>query len=177
MKAIINIGMPASGKDIGKQFAKENGILFFATGDVVRSVCVERDLEPDATNCTAISNELRGMGPTTLTKIVMKKVLDSGKDIAIIEGMRSIEEIELLKIELDIKVCAFVVGKDIRKKRYFSRKRADDDPNMFDARDRREVDYGVGKAIALADFYILNESTIEEASEVYAEICMGFIND
>jgi hypothetical protein len=51
----------------------------------------------------------------------------------------------------------------LRLKRIAARGRADDSVQAFDVRDQREIDYGTAVPIALADHYILNTGTMEEA--------------
>jgi dephospho-CoA kinase len=51
----------------------------------------------------------------------------------------------------------------MRLERIMSRGRSDDSPQAFDSRDQREVEYGTAVPIALADEYILNTSSMEEA--------------
>jgi dephospho-CoA kinase len=54
--------------------------------------------------------------------------------------------------------------KSIRYKRIAERKREDDalGPERFDEKDRRELGWGMGEALALADELIVNEGTLDE---------------
>lgn len=85
------------------------------------------------------------------------------------EGMRSWPEIELVRRETKCVVIAFLAPRDLRLQRIISRGRSDDSPAAFDQRDMREIEYGAAIPIALADEYILNTSTMENA--------LGRIND
>jgi dephospho-CoA kinase len=67
-------------------------------------------------------------------------------------------------------VVAFLAPKSIRKARVLSRGRPDDSAAAFDGRDRREINYGLATPIALADEYILNTGTVEEALAAFGEI-------
>ncbi len=169
-KVIVNIGMPASGKNFGRTYAAEHDIVFFSTGDVVRSICKDRGLEPNSVNCTAISQELKAIGPSELTVRVRQKALDTGAEVVILEGMRSVPEIDLLREVFDVTVIAIVVGRGERLNRLMGRGRTDDDPSKFNTRDERELDYGVGDAIALADMYLHNAGTEEEGLTRYAAL-------
>ena len=53
--------------------------------------------------------------------------------------------------------------RSLRLKRIAARGRADDSVQAFDGRDQREIDYGTAVPIALADGYILNTGTMEDA--------------
>jgi dephospho-CoA kinase len=67
-------------------------------------------------------------------------------------------------------VVAFLAPRSVRRARALSRGRPDDDAAAFDSRDRREIDYGLAIPIALADEYILNTGTAEQAGAALAEI-------
>jgi len=186
--------MPASGKNLGKDYAVQHGIPHFATGDIVRSECAARGLEPTAENTSMISMEFKHRGEDVLTRMLVERLEcgdhersdDHGRpggsrgpegDCAIVEGMRSMAEIEMLRGRFDIAVCAFVVDSGIRRKRYLGRGRREDDPAFFDERDMREIGYGVGDVIATADFYVLNNGTMEESMVRFSEIASGFFGN
>jgi dephospho-CoA kinase len=60
-------------------------------------------------------------------------------------------------------VIAFLAPRGLRKDRIVSRGRSDDSADAFDARDQREIAYGTSIPIALADEYILNTGTVQDA--------------
>jgi len=51
----------------------------------------------------------------------------------------------------------------MRRKRIIARGRSDDSADAFHERDQRELAYGTAIPIVLADEYILNTGTMEEA--------------
>jgi dephospho-CoA kinase len=53
--------------------------------------------------------------------------------------------------------------RNIRLNRVQERGRADDSVDRFNDRDWREINYGVAACIAMADEYVLNTGTIENA--------------
>jgi dephospho-CoA kinase len=163
MKIFIIVGMPASGKNIARLHAEERGIPYFATGDLVREEVRRRGLEPDAGNTASVSNELRGADGMGVTRLALATALTSGADILFMEGMRSQPEIELIRSKCQCVVIAFLAPRRLRLKRIVSRGRADDSAQAFEARDRREIEYGTAIPIALADAYVLNTGTTEEA--------------
>jgi dephospho-CoA kinase len=79
--------------------------------------------------------------------------------------MRSWPEIELIRSRIETVVIAFVAPRETRRRRVAERGRDDDSAVAFDDRDRREILYGASIPVALADHYILNTGTIEEAFE------------
>ena len=62
-------------------------------------------------------------------------------------------------------VTAFLAPRGTRRQRIVSRGRADDSPDAFDERDKREIAYGTASPIALADEYILNTGSLHDALE------------
>ena len=163
MKIFIVIGMPASGKNIARLYAEERGIPYFATGDLVREEVRRRGLEPDADTTASVSNELRGNDGLGVTRLALAASLRSGADLLFLEGMRSQPEIELIRSQCQCVVIAFLAPRGLRLRRIVSRGRADDSAQAFEARDLREIEYGTAIPIALADAYILNTGTMEEA--------------
>jgi dephospho-CoA kinase len=77
--------------------------------------------------------------------------------------MRSQPEIELIREKADCIVIAFLAPRQLRLQRIVARQRPDDSPQFFAERDLREIEYGAAVPIALADEYILNTGTLEEA--------------
>jgi len=163
MHILIIIGMPASGKNIARIYAEQKGIPYFATGDIVREAVRSRGLIPDAVNTAAVSTELRGTDGIGVTRLALQSALESGADLAFMEGMRSQPEIELIQKASSCSVIAFLAPRALRLERMISRGRTDDSADAFEARDRRELEYGTAVPIALADQYILNISLIDDA--------------
>jgi dephospho-CoA kinase len=170
MKSFIFVGMPASGKNIARQYAQSRGLPYFATGDLVRQEVSRRGLEPDAENTARISTELRGKDGQGVTRLVLSAALETGSPVVFLEGMRSWPEIELIRRQADAVVVAFLAPRHIRLQRILSRGRADDSPEHFQERDFREIDYGMAVPVAMADEYILNTGGVEEALRALNEI-------
>ena len=170
MKCFIVIGMPAAGKDIARQYARAKGYPYFATGDIVRAEATRRHVQPDAESMGRFSTELRGSDGMGVTRLALKAALDSGASVVFMEGIRSRQEVDLIRSEADTVVIAFLAPRPLRRQRVISRGRSDDSEDAFDARDQREIDYGLAVPIALADGYVLNTGTIEEAMESFGKI-------
>jgi dephospho-CoA kinase len=163
MIIFIVVGMPASGKNIARTYAEAKGIPYFATGDVVREEVKKRGLEPDAANTAAVSTTLRGEDGLGVTRHVLATALETHRDAVFMEGMRSWPEIELIRKNTTCIVIAFLAPRQVRLERIISRGRSDDSPDTFAERDMREIAYGTALPIALADAYLLNTSTMEDA--------------
>jgi dephospho-CoA kinase len=163
MKVFIVVGMPASGKNIARTYAEEQVIPYFASGDIVRGEVKKRGLTPDARNMAAVSTELRGADGLGVTRCVLAAAQESNAQTVFLEGMRSWPEIELIRKEMDCTVIAFLAPRRLRLERIISRGRSDDSPDVFEDRDLREIEYGTAIPIALADEYLVNTATMEDA--------------
>jgi len=163
MKIFIVVGMPASGKNIARMFAQDKGFPYFATGDIVRAEVKNRGLDADAINTAKVSDELRGEDGMGVTRRALATALSQKADVVFLEGMRSMPEIELVRQGASVVVVAFLAPRILRRDRVMSRGRADDSVDAFDQRDMREISYGASIPLALADEYILNTGTLEDA--------------
>jgi dephospho-CoA kinase len=163
MTIFVVVGMPASGKNIARTYADSRGIPYFATGDVVRGEVAKRGLAADAENTAIVSTELRGTDGMGVTRLALSSVLKMNEALVFMEGMRSWPEIELIRAASMCVVIAFLAPRPMRLERIISRGRQDDSVHAFDDRDMREIAYGTAVPIALADEYILNTATMDEA--------------
>jgi dephospho-CoA kinase len=163
MKIFVVLGMPASGKGIARIYAESREIPYFATGDIVRGEVKRRGLEPNGINTAAVSTDLRGTDGLGVTRCALESALATGKERVFLEGMRSLPEIDLIRRDADVTVIAIIAPKRTRLKRVIQRNRSDDSVDGFVARDCREINYGAAVPIALADAYVLNTNTMENA--------------
>lgn len=104
------------------------------------------------------------MAKLTIPKI--KELLKNHKAV-IIDGVRSLDEIQTFKDAFpDEKIIIIAVHSSPRKRfERLSRRGRSDDPKTwseFEARDWKELKFGIGSVIALADYLIVNENHIEE---------------
>jgi len=162
MKIFVIVGMPAAGKNIARTYAESKGLICYATGDIVRAEVKKRGAA-DPVSTAKISDELRGPDGMGVTRLALEKILQSGAAVGFLEGMRSWPEIELIRKQADCVVVAFLAPRKLRLERICTRGRADDSPAAFDERDQREIAYGTAIPIALADAYILNTKTMDDA--------------
>ncbi len=177
MKIFVIVGMPGSGKNIARLYAGSKSISYFATGDFVRVEVNRRGLEPNAENTGRVSSELRGQDGMGVTRLALAAAKKTGKRIVFMEGMRSWPEIELIRQEVLCVVVAFLAPSQTRLKRIISRGRSDDSPDSFEERDRREISYGTSVPIALADEYILNTGSVEDALNAMEEIVKKYSSE
>ncbi|HEY9160422.1 MAG TPA: AAA family ATPase [Desulfomonilia bacterium] len=170
MTIFIIVGMPASGKNCAKDYAKAKGYPYFATGDIVRMEVAKRAIEANAENMGSVSTEMRGADGLGVTRQALSTALNQNSPVVFLEGMRSWPEIKLIKESADACVIAFLAPRKLRLERIMSRGRSDDSAEAFDARDMREIEYGTAVPVALADAYILNTSSMDDAVNTLDEI-------
>lgn len=163
MRVFVIVGMPGAGKDIARLYAERKGIPYIATGDLVRAEAEKRGIKADGESMAQLSDELRGEDGLGVTRRAIEKALATGEEMVFLEGMRSWPEVELIRKKVNCTVIAFLAPRHLRRERIISRRRSDDSPDLFEARDLREINYGACVPIALADRYILNDSTIDYA--------------
>jgi len=99
--------------------------------------------------------------------------LKAKSDVVFLEGIRSWPEVEWIRSQADCNVIAVVAPRKARMERIKKRGREDDSAQHFDLRDQREIEYGVAICIALADAYVLNAGTIEDALTQLDRIVRG----
>ncbi len=169
MKVILITGMPASGKSIVSEILKDKGIFVIKMGDVLREAALKENV--DMKNLGKFSIEIREKyGKEIVAKLTYEKIknLRISSDIIAIEGVRSLEEYMFFKDKFkDVILLAIHSSPKTRFKRIIERGR-EDDPKNFDEfikRDLRELSYGIGNVIALADYMIINEGNIDNLKE------------
>lgn len=163
MKIFIIVGMPAAGKNIARLYAGSQDMVYYSTGDIVRAEVKMRGLEVDADTTSAVSDDLRGEDGMGVTRLALEEILKTGADVGFLEGMRSWQEIELIREKAEGVVVAILAPKSLRLERVCARGRDDDSPVNFDERDQREIGYGTAIPIVLADAYILNTASMDDA--------------
>jgi dephospho-CoA kinase len=158
--------MPASGKTVAVQIARERSIPVIRMGDAVWEETQKQGLPFNDANVGYVANSMREKyGMDIWAKRTLEKIKSKRKDIClVIDGIRNCEEIDLFKKKLGDKftVIAILASDDIRKKRVLQRKRKDDgDIRDFKERDKRERSWGLGEVINKADIKIVNEGGID----------------
>ena len=159
-------GMPGAGKSTIVSKLKEQGYETFSLGDGVRSEAKRQDLEPTGENLGKLMLELRKKnGPGAIAKLLKESIQNSTHEIIIIDGVRSIHEINVLKETGNVKLLAVNASSNIRFAFLSERKRSDDPltREKFEERDNREIGVGLQEIIQLADESIENNNvTIEQ---------------
>ncbi len=158
-------GMPGSGKSLVVVTAKESGYDAVLMGDVIREEARKRGVEPDAKNIGKIMLELRQTeGKAVIAKRCVPKIVSTAGQRVIVDGVRSLDEVdEFRKHFPKLVLMAVHASPETRFMRLYSRRRSDDadDWEVFRERDVRELDVGLGNAIAMAKYVVVNEEPVE----------------
>ena len=187
MRVLGFTGMPGSGKSEAMEVAKARGIPVVRMGDLIWEE-VDRQGKPrDAKHVGEVASAMRASHGKDVWAIrtcdrVRQIVADldakeaKGKRVddhsprsarlVLIDGIRSHEEVDtfrrLLGQEFDL--VAIHTDPEHRFDRMVKRARADDskDVAVLQARDEREMGWGIARTIALADEMLVNDGTLPQ---------------
>jgi dephospho-CoA kinase len=174
-------GMPGAGKSTIASSLKEKGFPVITMGDAVREEATRQNLEPTDYNLGSLMLKLRrDLGPGAISHLILRKVERDYNNInvIIIDGIRSMPEVEVLKSVGYVKLLAIHASTNTRFTYTKERARPDCPSSIQDfvVRDRRELTVGISEAIALADETLSNNDlTIEELKEKGFEIIQKWI--
>ena len=172
-------GMPGAGKSTIVSKLKEENYETFSLGDGVRAEAKRQNLEPTGENLGKLMLELRQKnGPGAIAELIKESIQKSNHEIIIIDGIRSIHEINVLKETGNLKLLAVEASSETRFNFLTQRKRSDDPltREKFEERDNREISVGLQEIIELADETIENNNvTIDELVHFAIEIFQNWI--
>ncbi|MHA1684597.1 MAG: AAA family ATPase [Promethearchaeota archaeon] len=179
-------GMPGAGKTVVIETLKEELEAIIVTmGDMVREQVRLEGLPLSPENLGTMAEKLREIhGPDAVAVLTMKKIKKLAKDgdLIVIDGIRSMHEVNLFRNEWNVVIIAIHAPPNIRHHRLILREREDDVPTLEHCRERdaRELGFGVGDVIALADKMILNDDdekmTIHDIQSRILEIAKRITN-
>jgi len=173
--------MPGAGKSTIVSKLKESGYETFSLGDGVRAEAKKQNLEPTGENLGKLMLDLREKnGPGAVAELLKESIQNSTHKIIIIDGVRSIHEINVFKETGNVKLLAVNASPEIRFNFLRERKRSDDPitREKFEERDNREIGVGLEKIIQLADDSIENNNvTIEQMVDAATKIFQKWIDE
>ena len=172
--------MPGSGKSTIVSALKAKGIEALNLGDGVRAEAKRRNLEPTGDNLGKLMLELRKKnGPGAVAELLTESIKNSQSKVIIVDGVRSITEIEVLRNVGSVKLLSVEATADTRYQFLSSRGRSDDPitREKFEERDNRELGIGIDESIAIADETIVNSDiTLDELTERAHKVIEKWIN-
>jgi dephospho-CoA kinase len=168
MRVIGIVGLPGSGKSEAAAVASELGIPVVTMGDVIREECRDRGRNP-ATDHGAVAKALReenGPGAIAERSLPLIESALEESDTVVVDGIRSDVEVERFEAAFGdaFRLVSIEAPLETRAERLDVRGRdASDDEGgeSLEARDQRELDFGMGEAIGRADRTIENTGSLE----------------
>ncbi|MCM2466044.1 dephospho-CoA kinase [Methanoculleus oceani] len=176
MKVIGIVGMPASGKGEVSRIARDLGIPVVIMGDAIRERVKEAGLPATDANLGAIAGKLRAdLGMDAIARITIPAIEAESAPVVMVDGIRGDYEVTTFRGHFpDFTLIGIVSSFETRYRRLASRGRSDDSLTAEElrVRDERELGWGLGRALSLADCRVTNEGTLEEfAAEIRALLC------
>jgi dephospho-CoA kinase len=172
-------GMPGAGKTTIAEALKSKGFDKTTMGDAVRAEAARRKIEPTGENLGKLMLELREKnGSGAVAELIKNDIINSKSDVVLVDGVRSLAEVEVLKKIGTVRVLAIHASGDTRFKFLTGRGRIDapSDRGDFAKRDSREIGVGMSEPIAMADETISNNNlTIEQLVNTAYDIIKGWI--
>lgn len=157
-------GLPGSGKSLVSKIAIERGAKIVSMGDIIREESKKRG---ESTKETA-QNLRAEFGQYIVSELTIKKIKKlqekEFESKIIVEGIRSPHEVNMFKENFEnFIILSIFANPTLRFERLKNRMREDDSTDYveFKARDRMELDFGIGDVISLSDKTIINETDLE----------------
>lgn len=179
-KLVCLTGMPGAGKTVVAEIARSMGLKVCSMGDIVREEVLKERKSPSWEDIKRVMFELREKeGPRAIAKRVLKFLVSDNWDVAVIEGVRSLEEIEEFKTVGKVIILAIHSSPNDRYVRLKNRAR-EGDPKSFEEmkeRDLKELSLGLGNVISLADYMIVNNGSLEDFKEKARKTLLNLVSD
>ena len=161
-KIVVGLaGMPGSGKSLVVETARLEGYGVVVMGDVIREETENRSLELNPQNIGKVMLELRkNSGASVVADKCIPKIERKRRGKVIVDGIRSLSEVDAFRKHFPkFSLVAVHSSSEARFNRLYRRRRSDDPDGweLFHERDMRELSVGLGNAIAMAEYIIVNE--------------------
>lgn len=179
VKLVAVVGMSGSGKSEAVEFLTEKGYPRVYFGGMIYKEMEKRGIvrTEDGESEKQFREEIRRTeGKDWVVRQVIAEVYDliaAGQKRIILDGVYSWTEYKILRHEFPkcMTVVAIVVDKQLRYKRAALRAERSFDATAIRERDRSEIEnLEKGGPIAAADYYVLNNGSIEEMEARLGEI-------
>jgi len=177
MTVIGTVGLPGSGKGEAAEVAREQGVPVVTMGDVIRRECRDRGLDP-AEHHGEVAVALREEhGPDAVAERslpVIRERLD-GAETVLVDGLRSDVEVERFREAFGERFVLVSIEApfELRRERLDARGRDDPDVEPLAERDERELGFGMGEAMAMADVTVENTDSLAAFRERIRDLLEG----
>ena len=175
MKVVSIVGMAGSGKSEAARLFQENGFTTVRFGDMTDEEVKKRGLELNEENERHIRELLRREhGMAAYARLNLSRIDSALKHSdVVIDGLYSWEEHTFLKTHYaeDFYVVAVWASPRTRYSRLTNRLSRKLPPEEAASRDRAEIEHiNKGGPIAMADFTVINESSLTDLKKVVKRI-------
>jgi dephospho-CoA kinase len=167
MTVIGVVGLPGSGKSEAAEVATEMGVPVVTMGDVIRAECRERGLDPATDHGTVAKAMREENGPGAIAERSLPIIDDerAGNDTVLVDGIRSDVEVEKFRDAFGESFVLLEIDApfDVRAKRLDLRGRdatVEEGGESLEDRDERELGFGMGEAMAMADVTVENTDSL-----------------
>ncbi len=171
--------MPGAGKSTIAEGLKPKGYDIINMGNAVRKEATKRNLEPTRSNLGKLMLELREQnGQGAIAELIKPDIESSTANVILIDGVRSNDEIQVLRKFGNVKLLAIHASTDTRFDFLQKRGRSDDPQTKghFEERDNRELSVGISNPIVLSDYTISNTGlTKDELIDTAFKIIQSWI--
>lgn len=164
-KLILITGMSGSGKTTLANKFRVRGVAAVTMGDVIRGLAREKGLPHTPENLGRLATGIREEGgDDAVAKLCVEKIDEMPDEIVLVDGIRSIREVEVFGDSFEVALVAVFASQKTRYARLTARGRSDDPTDFFTfkTRDDRELSFSLGHAIALADYIVRNDGSLED---------------
>ncbi len=182
MRVVGLVGLQGAGKTEVARVALSLGIPCIRMGEAVIEETRRRGLQVNEENVGRVADLLRErMGRGAVAKLNLPLIREKlgERGVVVVDGLRSPEEVEEFRKAFGegLVVVAVWANPRLRYSRVLSRGREDDARSYesFLEKDRRELRWGVGEVLSLADHLLLNEGSLEELREKALELFRGLL--
>lgn len=180
-KLIAIVGMSGSGKSVASDYLEKKGFQKIYFGGVVLDKLKEENLEINPINEKMMRERLRSeYGMAAMAILLLPKIEEvSENNDTVLDGLYSWDEYVVLKEKFkdQIKLISVVNDKNIRYERVGKRKIRPLNKEEIEARDISETEnLDKGGPIAMGDYFILNNGSIEEYEKRIDEILQEIDN-
>ena len=184
MKIIGFVGLPGSGKGEASKIARELDLVVVVMWDVIRQEAARLDLEPTDQNLGRIGNALREKeGPEAIAKRTLEMARATGREMVVVDGLRSGAEAEFFRSKADEFYLIEVQAAAEARLGWLEKRGRPDDPkgcgeergnaaaggransssaSALEERECREKGWGLCQAMERADYRIDNSGSLED---------------
>lgn len=181
LRIVAVTGMPGAGKSTAALALVREGWTRVVMGDVIRGETERRGRVPDAKNTGEVMRLLRQeRGEAAVADLCLEAMAESKSERVVVDGIRSMAEVAAFRKKASVILVAVHASPERRFELLKERGRSDDPltRGMFLERDLRELEVGIGGAIALADESISNQhATPDKLASEMAKIVEGWSGD